>query len=118
MRARQTDPLDAIKPSTSEQRRQVLGASFRAHLHPAGEQTAPSQCVTQDVLSSPVSFAHEEKGCTAEVISMEITTSAPDSTEVGWVALGRPWIWPCVHHCHRGKPHPSNKVKHLPEWLR
>lgn len=43
MRARQTDPLDAIKPSTSEQRRQVLGASFRAHLHPAGEQTAPSQ---------------------------------------------------------------------------
>lgn len=43
MRARQTDPLDAIKPSASEQRGQVLGASFRAHLHPAGEQTAPSQ---------------------------------------------------------------------------
>lgn len=76
------------------------------------------RCVTQDVLSSPVSFAHEEKGCTAKVISMEIATSAPDSTAVGWVALGRPWIWPCVHYCHRGKPHPSNKVKHLPEWLR
>lgn len=43
MRARQTDPLDAIKPSTSEQRGQVLGASLRAHLHPAGEKTAPSQ---------------------------------------------------------------------------
>lgn len=24
----------------------------------------------------------------------------------------------CIHHCHRGKPHPSNKVKHLPVWLR
>lgn len=43
------------------------------------------RCVTQDVLSSPVSFAHEEKGCSTEVISMGITTSAPDSTKGGWV---------------------------------
>lgn len=42
-RARQTDPLHAIKPSTREQRGQVLGAALRAHLHPAGEQTASSQ---------------------------------------------------------------------------
>lgn len=39
------------------------------------------KCITQDVLSSPVSFAHEEKGCTTEVISMEITTPASDSTK-------------------------------------
>lgn len=45
----------------------------------------PDRCITQDVLSSPVSFAHEEKGCTTEVISMEITTAAPDSTIEGWV---------------------------------
>lgn len=51
MRARQTDPLDAIKPSTSEQRGQVLGASLRAHLHPAGEKTAPSQW---EALYSPI----------------------------------------------------------------
>lgn len=51
MRARQTDPLDAIKPSTGEQRGQVLGASLRAHLHPAGEKTLPSQ---REALYSPI----------------------------------------------------------------
>lgn len=43
------------------------------------------RCVTQDVLSSLVSFAREEKGCSAGVISTEITASAPDSTDAGWV---------------------------------
>lgn len=31
---------------------------------------------------------------------------------------GRGGFWPCVHHCRRGKPHPSNKVKYLPVWIR
>lgn len=46
-------------------------------------------CVTQDVLSSPVSLAPVEKGCAKEVISMKITTPAPDSAEEegeGWVS--------------------------------
>lgn len=27
-------------------------------------------------------------------------------------------LWACIHHCRCGKPHPSNKVKHSPVWLR
>lgn len=50
-RARQTDPLHAIKPSTREQRGQVLGPALRAHLHPAGEQTASRQAL-QEALHS------------------------------------------------------------------
>lgn len=38
------------------------------------------RCVTQDVLSSPVSLDPAVKGCTEEVISTEITTPAPDSS--------------------------------------
>lgn len=47
----------------------------------------------------------------------KITTPASDSTRRrrGWE---RESFWPCVHHCRRGKPHSSNKVKHLPVWLR
>lgn len=74
------------------------------------------RCVTQDVLSSPVSLGPAEKGCAKEVIS----TKSPLQLQTtpggggGWVV----GFWPCVHHCRRGKPHPSNKVKHLPVWLR
>ncbi|CAG09813.1 unnamed protein product [Tetraodon nigroviridis] len=100
MRARQTDPLDAIKPSTSEQRGQVLGGFIEGSPAPSRRKDCiqPSdeayRCVTQDVLSSPVSFAHEEKECTTEVISMEITTSAPDSTKEG---RGRKGCWRGVY---------------------
>lgn len=53
-RARQTDPLHAIKPSTREQRGQVLRAALKAHLHPAGEQTASSQAKRPSIARSPL----------------------------------------------------------------
>lgn len=53
-RARQTDPLHAIKPSTREQRGQVLRAALRAHLHPAGKQTVSSQAKRPSTFTSPL----------------------------------------------------------------
>ncbi|KAK5864636.1 hypothetical protein PBY51_015865 [Eleginops maclovinus] len=53
-RARQTDPLHAIKPSTREQRGQVLRAALRAHLHPAGEQTVSSGAKRPSTFTSPL----------------------------------------------------------------
>lgn len=53
-RARQTDPLHAIKPSTTEQRGQVLGAALRAHLHPAGEQTVSSRAKRPSTFTAPL----------------------------------------------------------------
>lgn len=44
-------PLHAVKPSTREQRGQVLRATLRAHLHPAGEQT--SRTNTSSTVKSP-----------------------------------------------------------------
>lgn len=73
------------------------------------------RCVTQDVLSSPVSLAPVEKGCAKEVISTK-SPLQPQTPPGGGGGGGG--FWPCVHHCRRGKPHPSNKVKHLPVWLR
>lgn len=55
-RARQTDPLHAIKPSTREQRGQVLRAALRAHLHPAGEQTVSSQAKRPSTFTSPLTI--------------------------------------------------------------
>lgn len=63
-RARQTDPLYTIKPSTREQRGQVLGPALSAHLHPAGEQTASSQAKRLSIVRPPLT--RHQSGFTAK----------------------------------------------------
>lgn len=53
MRARQTDPLDAVKPSTSEQRGQVLGGFIEGSPAPSrGKSLRPA---SERPLHSPIS---------------------------------------------------------------
>lgn len=69
-------PLHAVKPSTREQRGQVLRATLRAHLHPAGEQTSPTNTSSNGQIPTPggnrllwicchreISSSHREKQC-------------------------------------------------------
>lgn len=77
--------------------------------------------VTQDV-STPLQFLlpRPVRGggrCAKEGYQLQIATVAPDSIRDEEERRGEGGVlW--VHHCRRGKPHRSNKLKHLPAWLR
>lgn len=53
-RARQTDPLHAIKPSTREQRGQVLGGCIESSPAPSRERAVSSQAKRPFTFTSPL----------------------------------------------------------------
>lgn len=86
-RARQTDPLHAIKPSTREQRGQVLRAALRAHLHPAGEQTVSSQAKRPSTIHIPTHQALTGEWwlrCHRGTVFSSQTEAGPRLIVLGW----------------------------------
>ena len=86
-RARQTDPLHAIKPSTREQRGQVLRAALKAHLHPAGEQTVSSQAKRPSTIHIPTHQALTGEWwlrCHRGTVFSSQTEAGPRLIVLGW----------------------------------
>lgn len=90
MRARQTDPLDAVKPSTSEQRGQVLGGFIEGSPAPSRGKACAQPARGPSIVPSPLTEHQrtEDGGCVQTDAGAQLTPCMTHRLSCGsWVTF-------------------------------